>query len=62
MTVACRALVLENSVSGGVPSEAHPTLKTLSMGPPGPGEALVRVKAAALNHRDAWIRKGKYAD
>ena len=26
------------------------------------GEALVRVKAAALNHRDAWIRMGRYAN
>ncbi len=28
----------------------------------GPGEAIVRLKAAALNHRDAWIRHGKYAN
>lgn len=28
---------------------------------PGPGEAVVRLRAAALNHRDAWIRKGLYA-
>ncbi len=28
---------------------------------PGPGQALVRLRAAALNHRDAWIRKGLYA-
>lgn len=28
---------------------------------PAPGEALVRVQAAALNHRDVWIRKGQYA-
>jgi NADPH:quinone reductase-like Zn-dependent oxidoreductase len=28
---------------------------------PGPGEAVVRVRAAALNHRDAWIRQGQYA-
>lgn len=62
MTVACRALVLETSVPGGAPSEGQPVLKTLSMAPPGPGEALVRVKAAALNHRDVWITKGKYAD
>ena len=27
----------------------------------GPGEALVRVRAAALNHRDVWIQKGQYA-
>lgn len=28
---------------------------------PGPGEAVVRLRAAALNHRDAWIRRGLYA-
>ena len=28
---------------------------------PGPGEAVVHLKAAALNHRDVWIRKGQYA-
>ncbi len=28
---------------------------------PGPGEAVVRLYAAALNRRDVWIRKGQYA-
>ena len=28
---------------------------------PGPGDAIVALRAAALNHRDAWIRKGLYA-
>lgn len=28
---------------------------------PGPGEAVVRLRAAALNHRDVWIRRGQYA-
>jgi len=28
----------------------------------GAGEAVVRLRAAALNHRDAWIRKGLYAN
>lgn len=27
----------------------------------GPGEAVVRIHAAALNHRDVWIQKGQYA-
>lgn len=27
---------------------------------PGEGELLIRVKAVALNHRDQWIREGKY--
>ena len=26
----------------------------------GPGEVLIRIKAAALNHRDEWCRKGLY--
>ena len=28
---------------------------------PGPGQAVVRLHAAALNRRDVWIRKGQYA-
>jgi zinc-binding alcohol dehydrogenase/oxidoreductase len=28
---------------------------------PGPGEVVVRVRAAAINHRDIWIRRGQYA-
>jgi NADPH:quinone reductase-like Zn-dependent oxidoreductase len=28
---------------------------------PGPGEVVVRLKAAALNHRDLWITRGQYA-
>jgi NADPH:quinone reductase-like Zn-dependent oxidoreductase len=28
---------------------------------PDKGEAVVRLRAAALNHRDVWIRKGQYA-
>jgi NADPH:quinone reductase-like Zn-dependent oxidoreductase len=28
---------------------------------PGDGEVVVRVHAAALNHRDVWIQKGQYA-
>src|ERR1700722_13512591 len=27
----------------------------------GPGEAIVQVYAAALNHRDVWIQRGQYA-
>ncbi|HZZ57151.1 MAG TPA: zinc-binding dehydrogenase [Opitutaceae bacterium] len=29
---------------------------------PGPGEVLVELKAAALNHRDAWMHAGQYAN
>ncbi len=28
---------------------------------PGPGEALIALRAAALNHRDVWIKLGQYA-
>src|ERR1035438_5307130 len=28
---------------------------------PGPGEAVVELRAAALNHRDVWIKLGQYA-
>lgn len=28
---------------------------------PGKGEAIIRIHAAALNHRDVWIQKGQYA-
>lgn len=30
--------------------------------PPGPGEALVRLRYAALNHRDLWMRQGAYGN
>jgi NADPH:quinone reductase-like Zn-dependent oxidoreductase len=36
-------------------------LETVADPQPGPGEAVVRLHAAALNHRDLWIRKGLYA-
>jgi NADPH:quinone reductase-like Zn-dependent oxidoreductase len=38
-------------------------LRTEKVGDPQPssGEVVVRLKAAALNHRDVWIRKGQYA-
>ena len=29
---------------------------------PDPGEVVVRLRAAALNHRDVWIRTGRYAN
>src|SRR3989440_13083110 len=36
-------------------------LETVPDPQPGPGEVVVRLYAAALNHRDVWIRKGLYA-
>jgi zinc-binding alcohol dehydrogenase/oxidoreductase len=36
-------------------------LETVADPVPDPGEVVVRVRAAALNRRDAWIRTGRYA-
>jgi zinc-binding alcohol dehydrogenase/oxidoreductase len=44
------------------PGVEVPSLGMAETADPGPGEVVVRVKAAALNHRDVWICKGKYAD
>jgi zinc-binding alcohol dehydrogenase/oxidoreductase len=36
-------------------------LETVDDPQPGPSDVIVRLEAAALNHRDVWIRKGQYA-
>lgn len=56
MARAGRVLRVENASLGA------PVVATQEIPEPGPGEVLVKVKAAALNHRDVWICKGKYAD
>ena len=43
----------------GTPEVLH--VKEASDPRPDAGEALVRLRAAALNHRDVWIRTGRYA-
>ena len=49
-----KALVLEN--------KDHPlVIKELEKPIPGKKEALIKILAAALNHRDLWIQKGRYA-
>ncbi len=40
----------------------HLTLDTVPIPEPAPGEVRVRLKAAALNHRDVWIVQGLYAN
>jgi NADPH:quinone reductase-like Zn-dependent oxidoreductase len=50
-------MVLEKSDAG--PATIH--LRERPRRAPGPGEAVVALKAAALNRRDVWIRLGKYA-
>lgn len=51
-----RAIVLREL---GDPEQLR--LETVPDPEPGPGQVLVRLEAAALNHRDVWIRKGQYA-
>jgi NADPH:quinone reductase-like Zn-dependent oxidoreductase len=34
--------------------------REISLPPPGPGEVLVRVRAAALNPKDSFVRKGRF--
>lgn len=36
------------------------SVKELDTPQPGKGEALIKIKAAALNHRDLWVQKGMY--
>jgi NADPH:quinone reductase-like Zn-dependent oxidoreductase len=49
-----KALVLENK-------EQPLSLKEVEKPIPAKGEAQVKIRAAALNHRDLWIQKGRYA-
>ena len=49
-----RAMVLHGVGQSLVP-EDRPSFE------PEAGQAVVRLRAAALNHRDVWIRKGQYA-
>src|SRR5882724_13301075 len=41
-------------------SPGHIEMKEVAMPSLSPGKALVKIKAAALNRRDDWIREGKY--
>ncbi|MCB2378346.1 zinc-binding dehydrogenase [Hymenobacter sp. BT635] len=43
----------------GINEPAH--LQEVTTPTPGPGQVLVQLHAAALNHRDVWIQKGQYA-
>lgn len=36
-------------------------LREIATPQPAPGEVLIKLRAAALNHRDVWIQKGQYA-
>lgn len=51
-----KAIVLNRSLESGI------ELVDLPIPVLGPGDALVRIKAAALNHRDEWCRQGQYAN
>ncbi|KAM3503009.1 hypothetical protein MY11210_008875 [Beauveria gryllotalpidicola] len=56
-----RALTL-NAGQGGRPGKVYYPLqvKQVPKPKPGPNEVLVRIKAAALNHRDLWARRHLY--
>jgi NADPH:quinone reductase-like Zn-dependent oxidoreductase len=41
--------------------DAPPVVQSIADPSPAPGEALVALRAAALNHRDVWIKLGLYA-
>jgi zinc-binding alcohol dehydrogenase/oxidoreductase len=41
--------------------DAPPVWSSVASLVAGPGEAIVQVYAAALNHRDVWIQRGQYA-
>lgn len=51
-----KALVLNRALESGI------ELVDLPIPSLGPGDVLVRIKAAALNHRDEWCRQGQYAN
>src|ERR1700723_3166071 len=53
----------DNGMKALILEEKHSALELVDVPKPipGPEEALVRVDAAALNHRDVWIQKGQYA-
>ena len=51
-----KAIVLNRQIESGI------ELVDVPIPVIGPGEALVRIKAAALNHRDEWCRQGQYAN
>lgn len=42
-------------------AEAELAIEEIDTPVPQPGQALVRLRAAALNRRDQWIRRGQYA-
>ena len=40
----------------------HLVIEDVPIPEPGAGEVLIRLKHAAVNHRDIWIRQGKYGE
>ena len=46
------SLVVQDDLNIGIEQKSIPSIA--------PGKALVKIKAAALNRRDQWIREGKY--
>ncbi|KAL7283719.1 hypothetical protein ACG7TL_003156 [Trametes sanguinea] len=57
---SARALVLRKSARATKPVYHDAVLEDLPLPELKPGQILVRIHAAAFNHRDHWIRKGMY--
>ena len=57
MTATCQRIVLARRPKGAVTPENF-RLERVPMPQPGPGEVLVELRAASLNHLDLWVRKG----
>ncbi|KAJ7279663.1 hypothetical protein C8J57DRAFT_1303901 [Mycena rebaudengoi] len=55
-----RAITLQRSTSTRTPSYDDAVLQERSLPSLKQGEVLVKMAAAAFNHRDVWIRKGLY--
>ena len=54
------AAVLHEDFKDGHSSSITVRTERVETRVPGPGEAIVRLSYAALNHRDLWMRKGAY--
>ncbi|EKM55116.1 uncharacterized protein PHACADRAFT_195141 [Phanerochaete carnosa HHB-10118-sp] len=60
LPVCTKALVVKPSPPGRKPLYHDAVLEDQPNPQLNPGELLVKVSAAAFNHRDLWIRKGQY--
>ena len=57
-THTAAVLHADSGLSGSSTLELR--IESVDTRPPRPGEAVVRLQTAALNHRDLWIQQGLY--